>query len=174
MNKAIIYREAERLQRKYRTRNPFELLDAMNVEVGYSLEYPKNGLKGFCTCFNRIYYVSINGHLCKEERRVIAGHEAGHIVLHSDLLKTNALKDNNIYKAKNTEEREANIFAADFLLSDEEVLDAIKTCDSNFFTAAQTLCIPAPFFGFKLFSMVDRGYSMNVPIDLNSTFLKSR
>ena len=30
----------------------------------------------------------------------------------------------------------------------------------------------APFFAFKLYSMVNRGYSMRVPVDLNSSFLK--
>ena len=28
------------------------------------------------------------------------------------------------------------------------------------------------FFAFKLYSMVQRGYNMSVPVDLNSTFLK--
>ena len=45
------------------------------------------------------------------------------------------------------------------------------TCDANFFTVARTLYIPEPFFAFKLYSMVERGYSMKMPVELDSTFL---
>ena len=39
-------------------------------------------------------------------------------------------------------------------------------------TRAKALLIPAPFFGFKLYSMLSRGYSVRMPEDLNSLFLK--
>ena len=66
---------------------------------------------------------------------------------------------------------EANFFSADFLISDDEVLDAMKACDANFFTVAHALYIPEPFFAFKLYSMVERGYSMKMPVELDNTFL---
>ena len=44
MNNAI-YLEAERLRKKYNTRDPFELLEAANVVVDFTREFPKNGLK---------------------------------------------------------------------------------------------------------------------------------
>ena len=170
MNDAI-FLEAERLRKKYNTCDPFELLDAANVVVDFTREFPKNGLKGFCTIINRTRYVVINARLCEEEQRVVAGHEAGHIILHMDDLKIGAFKDNDIYQAKSKKEREANFFSADFLISDDEVLDAMKACDANFFTVARTLYIPEPFFAFKLYSMVERGYSMKMPVELDSTFL---
>ena len=166
-----IYLEAERLRKKYNTRDPFEFLEAINVRVDFTHEFPKNGLKGFCTIFNHTRYVVINAFLCEEEQRVVAGHEAGHIILHMDDLKVGAFRDNDIYMAKSRKEREANFFAADFLISDDDVLDAMKACDANFFTVAHALCIPEPFFAFKLYSMVERGYTMKMPIDLDSTFL---
>lgn len=166
-----IFRETERLRRKYCTRDPFELLDAMNVVVRFTNEFPRTGLKGFCTVINRTRYVVINSRLCEEEQRVVAGHEAGHLILHKDDLKIGAFKDNDIYMAKSKKEREANFFSADFLLSDNDVLDAMKGCEANFFTVARSLYIPDPFFAFKLYSMVERGYSMKMPIELDSTFL---
>ena len=36
---------------------------------------------------------------------------------------------------------------------------------------ASSLYIPAPFFAFKLYSMVERGFAVRVPVDLDSTFL---
>lgn len=166
-----IFLEAEHLRKKYNTRDPFELLDAMGVVVEFTRAFPRNGLKGFCTILNRTNYVVINARLCAEEQRVVAGHEGGHIVIHKDDLKVGAFRDSDIYMAKSKKEREANFFSADFLISDEEVLDAMKACDANFFTVARTLYIPEPFFAFKLYSMVERGYSMKMPVELDSTFL---
>ena len=82
-----------------------------------------------------------------------------------------SLKDDDIYMATGKKEREANFFAADFLIADEEVIELMKTCDANFFNVAKALSIPAPFFAFKLYSMVERGYAMHVPVDLDSAFL---
>ena len=72
---------------------------------------------------------------------------------------------------KGKQEREANFFAADFLISDNDVLNAMQECGSNFFTVARALCIPESFFAFKLYSMVERGYSMRIPVELDNAFL---
>ena len=166
-----IFAQAERLRKKYRTRDPYEALEEMNVVIMYSNAFARDGLKGFCTIQNKTKYVVINEHLSEEEQRVVAAHELGHIVVHNTDLKIGAFKDNDIYMATGKKEREANFFAADFLIADEDVIDLMKTCDANFFNVAKALSIPAPFFAFKLYSMVERGYAMRVPVDLDSAFL---
>lgn len=166
-----IYLAAERLRKKHMTRDPFELLDGLGVVTSFTHRFRQDGLKGFCTIINRTRYVVINDRLCDEEQRVVAAHEAGHIVLHDTELKIGTFNDNDIYMAKGKQEREANFFAADFLISDNDVLDAMQECGSNFFTVARALCIPEPFFAFKLYSMVERGYSMRIPVELDNAFL---
>lgn len=166
-----IYADAERFAAQYGTHDPFELLDAMNVVVTFSDRFASDGLKGFCTIMNKTRYVVINDKLSKIDKRVVAGHEAGHIIRHASDLKVGAFQDNDIYMATGKKEREANVFAADFLIRDTDVLDLMQSYDSNFFNVAKELCIPAPFFAFKLYSMVERGHAMRVPVDLNSTFL---
>ena len=153
-----IYEDAERLALRYDTRDPFELLDAMHVVLEFSDSFEKTGLKGFCTVMNKTRYVVINGKLSSVEKRVVAAHEAGHLIRHASDLQIGAFKDNDIYMATGKKEREANVFAADFLIQDEDVLKRMKACDSNFFNVAKALRIPAPFFAFKLYSMVERGY----------------
>ena len=143
-----IFAQAEKLQKKYSSRDPFELLEALNVIVMFSDSYARDGLKGFCTIQHKTKYVVINGKLSDEEQRVVAAHELGHIVVHQTDLKIGAFKDNDIYLATGKKEREA-----------------------NFFNVAKALAIPAPFFAFKLYSMVERGYAMRVPVDLDSAFL---
>lgn len=81
------------------------------------------------------------------------------------------MRDFDLYNATGRLEREANLFAADFLLGDEEVMDEIHSCGANFFSVAQTFNVPSPFFAFKLYSMIERGYVMKLPVDLDSRFL---
>lgn len=170
--KERIFLEAQRLRRKWDTRDPFELLDMLNVVVERTRAFPRDGLKGFCTVINRTRYVVVNDRLPVEQQRVVAGHEAGHIVLHgADLRIGAAFRDNDVYTATGKKEREANFFSADFLFPDEDVIENMRACDANFFNVARALCIPAPFFAFKLYSMVERGYAVRMPVDLNATFL---
>ena len=95
-----------------------------------------------------------------------AEHQSG-VVAHHARVAEGA----DVYTATGKKEREANFFSADFLIPDEDVIENMRACDANFFNVARALCIPAPFFAFKLYSMVERGYAVRMPVDLNATFL---
>lgn len=168
----LIFQQAMRYRKKLMSSDPYELLDDMGVVLRRSSAYPRDGLRGYCAIINRTKYVVIN---CKQpaaEQRVVAGHEAGHLILHKAELRAGAMSDFDVYNVTGRLERQANFFAADFLIDDDDVLDLMRSRDADFFNVAKELCIPAPFFAFKLYSMVSRGYSMRVPVDLNNTFLK--
>ena len=152
--------------------DPYDLLNYLKAVLKFSDGYRRDGLRGYCAVINRIRYVVINSKQPTDEKRVVSCHEGGHLILHSDELKAGAMRDFDVYNIKGRLEREANFFAADFLLDDDEVLDLMHSDEADFFRVAKALRIPAPFFAFKLYSMVSRGYNMSVPIDLNSTFLK--
>ena len=70
-------------------------------------------------------------------------------------------------------EYQANLFAADFLISDEEVEELTAREDMDYFRMCNELCVSPDLTSFKLFSMIQRGYRYNLPQNLNSTFLKS-
>lgn len=168
-----VYSQVERAVKRFGTRDPYEMLDALHVVTRLSDSYPADGLKGYCIRLNRTNYVVINGNLCEEDRRVIASHELGHIVVHGKELQCRPFKDFHIYQATGRMEREANLYGADLLITDEEVLDLINSYD-DFFSVAKALCVPCEFFAFKLYSMVKRGFQLRVPIDLNSGFLAEK
>lgn len=169
-----IYNEVNRIIRKYGIRDPFELLDAIGAVTRISHRYPPDGLKGYCTIMNRCKYAVINGSLNETDRRVAAGHEAAHLILHRAQLMggpARAMRDFDLYDGVRLAERQANTFLADFLVTDADALEAAAAAD-DYFDAASELCIPAPLFAFKLYSLARRGHPMRSPADLDSRFLR--
>lgn len=169
----FIHSEVERVLKKYGTRDPFELLDAIGAVTRISNEYPHDGLKGYCTILNRCSYAVINGKLHETDQKVAAGHEAAHLVLHKEQVLSSpvkAMRDFNLYDNSGRVEREANSFLADFIVPDEDALDVVETA-YDYFSAARELAIPAPLLAFKLYSMMRRGYQVRNPVDLDSKFL---
>ena len=166
--------EAGRILKKYRTRDPYALLDAMGAATVFSDKYGKDGLKGYSTILNRTMYAVVNGKLREEEKRIAAGHEAAHLILHrKEILASpvRMMKDFDLYDHTGRYEREANSFLADFLVSDEDVLAAAADADLDYFGAARKLYLPAPLFAFKLYNMTRRGHDVRNPVGLENRFL---
>ena len=111
MSRLYVYQKIEKLVRRHGTRDPFELLDAMHVQVRFYFDL--HSTKGFSRYFLRQYFVGINGNLPGEEQRIVAAHELGHIVLHAQALKSSPLFDTAVYDKRSGTEYEANLFAAD-------------------------------------------------------------
>ena len=171
---ATRYHEVEYLVRKYDTRNPYELLDAIGAVTRFNHDFDENGLKGFATIMNGISYCVINGNLPEYDRRIIAGHEAAHLILHKEDIANSpacTLRDFNIYYNSGKLEFEANSFLADFLVSDRQVMDVAENTDRDYFSAAKELYFPPPLLAFKLHSMISRGYDLKNPALLHSKFL---
>ncbi len=168
-----VFRQVQTYRRRFGTSDPFELMRDMGIILVWSDAYPPGGLRGYCTVMNRSRYVVINQKQPEEEQRVVAAHETAHLILHRDILRGGAaMHDFDVYNVTSRLERQANFFAADFLIDDAAVLERMHMQDADFFNVARELRIPAPFFAFKLYSMVSRGYSMHVPLELDSAFLR--
>ena len=107
-----IYEQADRVIRRYGTRDPFELIEYCipNGKLRISDKFPADGLKGFASIQNQFKYVVVNGKLTPEEQRVVAGHEIGHILLHDPVLRAEPMRDFDIYNALGKYERESNSF----------------------------------------------------------------
>ena len=121
MGNSYIYNKVEKLVKKFKTRDPFEILEAMNVIVGETDRYEK--LKGYCFMSCQTIYVMISSFLSEEEKKIVAAHELGHITLHRPQLKMAPMKDDVLYNMRDNTEYEANLFAADLILDDKEIED---------------------------------------------------
>ena len=170
----FVFRETERIYAKHRTRDPFDLLDGMGAVTRFSNAHDPKGLKGYSTILNRIKYAVINARLTRAEQRIVAGHEAAHLILHVNEIVCNpiqALRDFNLFDNSGRIEYQANLFLADFLMDDDEVLGYVHDEYKDFFSIARELYVPSPLFAFKIYSMMRRGYDVRTPIDLDSKFL---
>lgn len=122
-----------RLQKKLRTKDPFEAARNLGIHVLYR---NLNNLKGFYTLRCRERYIVINESLSQNEQKIVCAHELGHDRLHRHFAQYTPLQDLMIYDMTLKPEREANMFATEFLLSDSDILDnADKTVEqlSSFF-----------------------------------------
>ena len=93
--------------------------------------------------------------------------------MHQDMIRVAPMKDNLIYDMTSRTEYQANLFAADYLISDEEVEALTAQEDMDYFRICKELYVSPDLMSFKLFSMIQRGYRYNLPQDLNSKFLKN-
>ena len=108
-----IKRRVEQIVRKYRTRDPFEMIKGMNVILVY---YPLECVHGFYQYFQRNNIIYLDERLSKNEQRFVLAHELGHMFLHK---KANAIfMDTRTQFNTDKFELEANTFAIDLLLPD--------------------------------------------------------
>ena len=112
---------ADRLVRKYRTRDPYELCRAMHI-VLYRKDLQKK-LKGFFFSHSRQKSIVIDENAGPVLERILVAHELGHAVLHRETALLHGFQEIEMLEGSaRPMEYEANLFAAELLLPDEEVL----------------------------------------------------
>ncbi len=102
-------------KRKYNTSDPFLLARELNVLVHIG----NIGIKGGYMYLKRHKYIFLSQDLEEHEMRLVLAHELGHAVLHPRT-NCNFLKSFTLILTDKIE-REANEFAAELLISDEEL-----------------------------------------------------
>ena len=116
-------------------------------------------------------YVMISSFLSEDEKRIVAAHELGHVILHRAQLKLAPMKDEYLYNMKDNTEYQANLFAADLLLEDNEIDQMSKNEDLDYFGFCSSLYSSPELMSFKLYSLIQRGHTYHMPMELQSNFL---
>ena len=118
-------RMAEKAFKRYRTRNPFEIIEARKIKL---MEYdqPKT-LLGFYTVMNRTQVIGINNAADEVQRRTGAIHELGHSLNDYKLaVSGNCFDDFRFFSMSCAPtEFNANLTGADLFIADEYILDRI-------------------------------------------------
>ena len=168
-----IVKVVEKLKKRYREDDPFLLAKEMGIILlpqPFGLE--EGSLKGFYLQRNRIKTITYNSDLPEVLQRIIVAHELGHSQLHAKG-GVHAFHDVGLFDESSRYEKEANLFAAEYLLEDEEVLDMLNS-DGTFFSAAASMKVPMELLDFKFRVMKWKGYKLvEPPIRANSNFLKN-
>ena len=68
-------------------------------------------------------------------------------------------------------EYQANLFAADLLIDDEEIEDMVQNEDLDYFGLCSSLNATPELMSFKLYSLTKRGQAYHMPMEIQSNFL---
>lgn len=163
--------KADRLKKIYQTDDLFEICGNMDIEVHKSPMGTQEGsCKGFFTTYLRQKMITLNSDISEANQRIILAHELGHAMLHANA-GISTFHDFAVFNSCNMNEKEANVFAAEFLIDDKMVLEAIKE-GRDFYTMASELCVPPEMLDFKLRIMQKQGHPIVAPYIAKSDFLK--
>lgn len=172
MTLEYIRETVDQLVEQYRTNDPYELCEDVGcVVVPHSLGLYEGAGKGFFLDVDGVHVITVNSDLQDELQRVIVAHELGHAVLHSDFLEAGGFHDFALYDDSSHLEYEANMFASELLLPDDEVLEILRE-NASFFHAAAELKVPAQMLDFKLHALIHRGLKLEIPLMATGDFLK--
>ncbi len=161
-----IVEKAKDIAEKYGGKDIFETAEISGVKVWFR---PLGRLKGFYMFENNCRYIVINEDLDDITKAIVCAHELGHDMLHREL-SAGGIRENTLFLDNNKTEREANLFAAEILISDESILSALSFCDSESKLSAE-LRFPEELIKFKLEIMNEKGCNFNFS-DAKSDFLK--
>ncbi len=144
------------------SRDPFELAMALGVKT----EFRDLGtLKGMFIVINDTPFIIINQDLDEVTAKIVCAHELGHYVLHRSSITKSGIQEFSLFNMESKMEKEANTFAAEILLSEEEILQNAKDCE-DLFSLASLLNTHPSLLSIKLGSI----HQFN-GIDLSKNFL---
>lgn len=161
----------ERLTQKYHTRDPFTICQMMDIKI----RYMDLGLtiKAYYFYQSRIKNIVINSRAGEIIQKVLCAHELGHAILHTDLATMKGFHELELFDNTSVTEYEANLFAAELIIPDDDLFELLNDKDKSFFGISQELCIPSELLDFKFRILKNKGYHMEAPYIAQSNFLKN-
>ena len=160
-----IKQEANRLKMKYQTTDPYDICTSMDIQViKRPMGASAQSCKGFFLVSSRCKLIVINSDLPESIQRIIIAHELGHAVLHSDSA-ISAFHEFAMFDDTDRMEYEANVFAAEFMLSDDEVMESLEM-QMDFFQMARCLYVPPELLDFKLRILQRQGIKISAPEEI--------
>lgn len=166
MYKSDIYKFVEKIKRRYMTNDPFEIARQCNITV---IHRKFGNMKGMYTVTKNCPFIFINDALDEYMENVVLFHELGHHFMHKHYA-VSTFKEHTLYDMSSKLEIEANVFAANFIISDSDV-------EQNTYyqytgeQLARQLCVPHDLLLIKIMDMNSRGYDFNICSNPRSDFL---
>ena len=166
MNSEQIHSTVRKIIRENRTSDPFSLARSLGIDVDCA---DLGELKGFYVVYGTGRYIVLNQNLNERMTRVVLAHEIGHDILHRDIAANGGMGESSFFDMTSKPEREANIFAAELLISDDDMTEqGERGCTIE--EAAAAIGVHAQVAMIKARSMQERGFGINVPYITNDLF----
>jgi len=166
LNEKIIKR-ASRLVRIYETADPFRIAREAGAEV-YFRDLGK--LKGMYACIKRNRFIVVNQYMNAWLQKLVCAHELGHDQFHRELATNRWMHEFMLYNMNQRPEYEANVFAAELLLRDEDIIE-LSDGGLDIEQIARSLYSDVNLVALKLGLLSQKGYSFR-QFDYRSDFLK--
>lgn len=133
----------ENLKSKFNTNDPKLLAELLDINIVY---IDLNDTWGMYRYIKRNKFIFINNNLDEIKKRFVLAHELGHAILHT---KNNCFYlKHNTYTKVSSFEIEANKFAIELILSDNDLLE-IKDMNFNLEQMACYFRVPLELLEFK-------------------------
>ena len=118
-------------------------------------------------------YIFLNSHLDERLLQTVCAHEIGHDRFHRYIAKQGKgiFQEFVLYNMKNRHEYEANTFAAELRIDDNEILELIKY-GSDIYQISGELAVDMNHVLIKIDNLRQQGYDVRAPYRPNSNFLK--
>jgi Zn-dependent peptidase ImmA (M78 family) len=163
-----IYEEAQRLAHWFDTRDPFTIAKGLGIHVIFENNFKM--LKGMYKVIKRSRFIFINGNMNPRDKKTVCAHELGHDRFHRNFAKSGTLQEFMLYDMRTRPEYEANIFAAELLIADEDIVELIKE-ERDICHIAAELGEDINLVLIKIDELRRRGYDLRVPYRPRSDFL---
>ena len=153
-----IIRAAEGIVQRFETRNPDRIAGDLGIHI---MECPLGNLKGMYKIIERNRFIFLNSNLEEVMRGIVLLHEIGHDQLHRK--EAELFQEFNLFDmAANQMEYEANLFAAQIALPDEEILEYVyqQYTDAQI---AQIMRSDINLVALKISELARRGHELRVP-----------
>ena len=161
-----IIKKAHGLIKEASTSDPSLLADYLGIIIK---PVPFKKQKGVYQVIEDIPFIFIKEDLAPELYNIVILHEIGHDRLHRDIAQ--GFAEYNLFDMQTSRmEYEANLFAAEISLPDDELLDYIYQ-GMDACTIAKCMDSDINLVALKVSDMIRRGYNFN-PVDHRNDFLK--
>lgn len=130
---------------KYETRNVYELCKCLDIKIFY---HELGNIKGLYQKEGNCYMIHLNNNLNPFDEIVVLAHELGHAILHK---RTNVcFLKRFTYLETNKYELQANFFAVELLIDDNDFINFIKENEyATVYNASQHFKVPTELILYK-------------------------
>ncbi len=170
VNTAEIIKKADEIVRLCETRNPRSIARELGINI---MEYHFKKQKGAYKVVMKNRYVFLKDDMNPIMTDIVLWHEIGHDQFHRDeAIKVGIFKEFNIFDMQqNRMEYEANIFASQGSLDDNDVLECVEQ-GYDVYQIARALRSDINLVILKIDTLIQKGYRLR-RMDHRNDFLKS-